>query len=114
MIATYASKIVLWSRDIASLRNTLPYPKIPAVLPFSKGDYGPKPGWIFTVRCDRDVMVVYRSKEYGFFGAAGLGELPLTSFHLAAVNAMDEAPPCASGILPRSLLESTGDTKALP
>ncbi len=50
-------------------------------------------------------MVVYRSKDYGSFGAAGLGEPPLTSFHLAVVNAMDVAPPCVSGILPRSLRE---------
>jgi len=49
--------------------------------------------------------VLDRTREYGPFGAAGFGELPLTSSHPAVMNAMDDAPPSVSGIFLRFLRE---------
>jgi aldehyde oxidoreductase len=38
-----------------------------------------------------DIMYVETPREHGPFGAAGVGELPLTSPHVAIVNAIKQA-----------------------
>jgi aldehyde oxidoreductase len=38
-----------------------------------------------------DLIYIESPREHGPFGAAGVGELPLTASHVAVINAIDNA-----------------------